>query len=168
MLKILVPVDGSSKTLHTLRHVIAERDRHHALELHLLNVQPSLPRHVARFVGGLQRESWHRERANQALAGATRLLATSSVPYQTHWAVGDRATEICRAAKDLGVHRIVLGAARKSPIARMLEESVTDKVLEATPVPVEVIVGNAGSPWERWGLTAAAVGASGLLLLALD
>jgi hypothetical protein len=51
----------------------------------------------------------------------------------------------------------------------MLEDSVTNKVLEATPVPVEVIAGDAVSAWERWGVPAAAVGAaSGLLALALD
>ena len=91
------------------------------------------------------------------------------MPHRVHWAIGDRTAEICRAAKDLDVHHIVMGTARKSSITRMLEDSVTNKVLQATPVPVEVIAGDAVSVWERWGVPAAAVGAaSGLLALALD
>ena len=42
MLKVLVPVDGSSNALGAVRHAIAEYRRHHELELHLLNVQPAL------------------------------------------------------------------------------------------------------------------------------
>ncbi len=46
----------------------------------------------------------------------------------------------------------------------MLEDSVTHRVLEATPVPVEVIAGDAVSRWERWGLPAGVLGVGGLLL----
>ena len=168
MLKILVPVDGSPNALHAVRHVIAEYERHHALELHLLNVQPSLSRHIARFVSRSDRRSWHADRAQEAMAGAVELLGASRVPHHVHWTIGDRATEICRSARDLDVHHIVMGTARKSSITRMLEDSVTNKVLQATPVPVEVIAGYAVSSWERWGLPAAAAGAGGLLILALD
>ena len=168
MLKILVPVDGSPNALHAVRHVIAEYERHHALELHLLNVQPSLSRHIARFVSRSDRRSWHADRAQEAMAGAVELLGASRVPHHVHWTIGDRATEICRSARDLDVHHIVMGTARKSSITRMLEDSVTNKVLQATPVPVEVIAGDAVSSWERWGLPAAAAGAGGLLILALD
>ena len=168
MLKILVPVDGSPNALHAVRHAIAEYRRDHELELHLFNAQPSLSRHVARFVARTDRESWHAERAQQAMAGATALLESAGVPHQVHWAVGDEADEICRAARDLGVHHIVMGTARKSSLTRMLEDSVTNKVLQATPVPVEVIAGDAVAAWERWGVPAAAAAAGGLLVLALD
>lgn len=50
----------------------------------------------------------------------------------------------------------------------MIEDSVTNRVLEATPVPVEVVAGDAISKWERWGLPAGVLGAGGLLLLAMD
>ena len=169
MLKILVPVDGSPNALHAVRHAIAEYRRHHELELHLFNVQPSLSRHVARFVARADRHAWHAERALAAMADAAALLEAAGVPHHTHWAVGDDADEISRAARDLGVHHIVMGTARKSSITRMLEDSVTNKVLETTPVPVEVIAGDAVSTWERWGIPpAAGSAAGGLLALALD
>jgi YjbE family integral membrane protein len=168
MLKVLVPVDGSPNALRAVRHAIDEYRRHHELELHLLNVQPRFSRHISRFVGRQDLEAWHRERADAALAPARDLLAQSDVPHHLHQAVGDRAREICRAAERLGVHHIVMGTARKNSITRMLEDSATNKVLEATPVPVELVSGDAISKWERWGLPAGVVGAGSLLVLAID
>ena len=169
MLKVLVPVDGSANALRAVRHAIAEYQRHHALELHLLNVQPSLSRHVARFVARQDRESWHQEQAEAALAAARGVLEQAGIPYQTHWAVGDRAAKVCAIANDLGVHHIVLGMSRRNSMTRMLEDSTTNRVLEATPVPAEVVAGDAVSKWERWGLPAGVLGVGGgLLILALD
>ena len=61
-----------------------------------------------------------------------------------------------------------MGTARKNSITRMLEDSATNKVLESTPVPVEVVSGDAVSKWERWGLPAGVVGVGSLLVLAID
>ncbi len=154
MLKVLVPVDGSPNALLALRHAVAEYQRHHELELHLLNVQAPLYAHVARFISRGDREAWHRDRAEAALAGARALLVAAGVPHQTHWVVGRRADEICRAAQDLGAHHVVMGTARKNTITRMVEDSVTNGVLQATPVPVEVVAGGGISAWERWGVPA--------------
>ena len=169
MLKVLIPVDGSPNTLHAVRHAIAEYQRHHELELHLLNVQPRLSRHVARFLSRADRQSWHQAQAEGALAAAGAQLDQAGVPWHPHWVVGDRAAEICRTAETMGVHHIVMGTARKNSLTRMLEDSVTNRVLESTSVPVEMVAGEAVSKWERWGLPAGvAAGATGLLLLALD
>ncbi len=169
MLKVLVPVDGSSNALHAVRHAIAEYQRHHELELHLLNVQPSLPRYIGRFLSRDDREAWHHEQADLAMAPARVVLTEAGVPHHTHWARGARAEQICRTAERLGVHHIVMGTARKNSITRMLQDSVTNQVLEATPVPVEVVAGDAVSKWERWAFQAVgAAGAGGLLFLAID
>jgi YjbE family integral membrane protein len=168
MLKVLIPVDGSDNALRAVRHAIAEYRRHHELELHLLNVQPRLSRDISRFVSRDDREGWQHDRADAAAASARALLVEAGLPHQVHWAAGDRATEICRTAKRLGAHHIVMGTARKSSITRMLEDSVTNRVLEATTVPVEVVAGDAVSKWERWGLPAGVLGLGGLLLLAVD
>ena len=168
MLKVLVPVDGTPNALGAVRHTIAEYQRHHELELHLLNVQPRLSRHITRFLSRQDQQGWHRDRAEAALASARKLLTDAGVPYQTHWSVGDRVAEICRNAASLGAHHIVMGTARKNSLTRMLEASVTNGVLEATPVPVEVVSGSAVSKWERWAWPAGMLGVGGLLLLALD
>jgi hypothetical protein len=57
-----------------------------------------------------------------------------------------------------------MSAARKNSLTRMLEDSVTCKVLEATTVPVAVIAGNTVSPAERYGLP---VGIGTVLMLLL-
>ena len=168
MLNILVPVDASPNALRAVRHAIAEYRRHHELRVHLLNVQPRLSRHAARFVGRADREGWLHDRADTAMAAAVALLTDAGVPHEKHWAAGERAEQICRAAQRLDVHHIVMGTARKNSITRMLEDSTTSKVLESAPVPVEVITGGAVSKWERWGLPASVVGLGWLLFVGLD
>ncbi len=168
MLKVLVPVDGSENSLRAVRHAIAEYQRHHELKIHLLNVQPQLSRHVARFVSRHDRDGWHAEQANTALAGARKVLEAAGVPHHVHWSLGDRAVEICRMAVSLGAHHIVMGTARKSSFTRMLEDSATDKVLQLTTVPVEVVAGEAVSKWESWGIPAGVVSVGGLMFLAVD
>jgi YjbE family integral membrane protein len=168
VLNVLVPVDASRNALGAVRHAIAEHRRGRALCVHLLNVQPRISRHAARFVSRRDREGWLHDRADAAMSGAVALLADAGVPHQAHRAIGERAEEICRAARRLGVDRIVMGTARKNSLTRMLEDSVTHRVIETTPVPVEVIAGDAVSKWERWGLPAGVFGLGGLLVLAAD
>jgi YjbE family integral membrane protein len=169
MLKVLVPVDGSANALKAVRHAVTEYQRHHELELHLLNVQRPLSCHVAQFVSSKDRESWHDERANEAMTEARRVLDAAGVPHEAHWVLGDRAMEICSAAQRLGAHHIVMGAARRHSLTRMFEDSVTDRVLETTPVPVEVVTGDAVSTWERWVKPAGVIGvAATLVAMAAD
>lgn len=168
MLKVLVPVDGSANALRAVRHTIGEYQRHHELEVHLLNVQPRLSRYVTRFLSRYDRETWQQQHATNAMANAKTLLVDAGVPHETHAVAGDSAGEICRAATRLNIHHIVMGTARKNSVTRMIEDSVTNRVLEATPVPVEVVAGDAVSKWERWGVPMGALGAGGLLLLAID
>ena len=168
VLNVLVPVDGSRNALGAVRHAINEYRRDHELRLHLLNVQPQVSRHAARFVSRKDREGWLHDRADAAMASAVALLTDAGVPHWTHRAIGERSDEICRAALRLDVQRIVMGTARKNSITRMLEDSVTHKVLEKTPVPVEIVAGDAVSKWERWGLPAGVFGLGGLLILAAD
>ena len=169
MLNVLVPIDGSDNSLNALRHAIDEYRRDHDLRLHLLHVQPRLSRHIARFVGRSDRAAWHAERADAALAAARQLLARTGVPHHTSWRVGERAQEICRMAEQLGCHHIVMGTARKNSLTRMLQDSVTHRVLEEAPVPVEVVVGPEVSRLERWGLPAGVgLGLGGLLWVVLS
>ena len=168
MLRILVPVDGSRNSLHAVRHVVSEYQRDHQLEVHLLNVQRPFSRHVARFVARSERASFHREQADKALAGARELLDAAAVPYEAHVETGDRAQVICDLAQKLECHHIVLGTARKSSLTRMFEDSTTDRVLEKTAVPVELVAGEAVSKLERYGIPIGISAGIGLLVLALD
>ena len=168
MLRVLVPVDGSRNSLHAVRHVVDEYRRERELEVHLLNVQRPFSRHVARFVAHGDRAAFHRERSDKALREGRQLLDEMQVPFHTHFAVGERARVICHMARRLDCHYIVLGTARKSSFTRMLEDSVTSRVLEETSVPVEIVAGESVSNLERYGIPIGIGAGIGLLLLALD
>ena len=100
MEKILVPIDGSPDADNALRHVIAQFLANPAKEIHVLNVQPSLSQHIARFAGSRERAAWHREQADQALTGARALLSQHVVPHAVHLKTGDAAQVIIALAEE--------------------------------------------------------------------
>ena len=168
MQRILVPVDGSPNSQYAVRQVINEFMKDSALEVHLLNVQPAFSRHIAKFVSRSNRQDYHRAQSQKALGPVKQLLENHGVPYAEHLEVGDKATLIAQAARRLRCDRIVMSTARKNSLTRMLEDSTTNRVLEATDVPVEIIAGDTVSPLERFGVPAGLGAAIVLLLMAAD
>jgi YjbE family integral membrane protein len=154
MIRILVPVDASPNARRAVRHVVAEFHKRSATEIHLLNIQPPFSRHVAQFASRRNRAAYHREQGERALEPARRLLEQAGVPHTTHIELGEKAQVIAREARRLRCDRIVMATARKNSLTRMIEDSVTNEVLELTTVPVEVIAGDAVSKWERYGIPA--------------
>jgi YjbE family integral membrane protein len=155
--RVLVPVDGSPNALRALRHVIAQHIKGPALEVHLVHVRTPFSQHVARFIGRRDRDAYHGEVAARALKGARALLERHGVPHAAHVELGDKAEMINRVAQRLNVARIVMGTARKNSITRIIEDSVTGRVLDGAQVPVEVIGGEAISRIERVGVPSAVV-----------
>ena len=88
------------------------------------------------------------------------------VPYSAHVKLGKKADIIVDEAKRLGCDRIVMSTARKNSLTRMIEDSTTDKVLEKTSVPVEVIAGESVAKLERFGLPGGLCAAIALLIVA--
>ena len=168
MQRILVPVDGSPNSQYAVRQVINEFMKDSALEVHLLNVQPAFSRHIANFVSRSNRQDYHRAQSQKALGPVKQLLENHGVPYAEHLEVGDKATLIAQAARRLRCDRIVMSTARKNSLTRMLEDSTTNRVLEATDVPVEIIAGDTVSPLERFGVPAGLGAAIVLLIMAAD
>ena len=166
MERILVPVDGSPNSLHAVKHVVNEFMKDSAMEVHLLNVQPPFSRHIANFASRKSRSDYHREQSEEALRTIKRMLENSGVPYSVHIEVGDKATLIADAARRLHCDQIVMSTARKNSLTRMIEDSTTNRVLELTSVPVEVIAGDAISKWERWGIPAGIGTALAMVFLA--
>ena len=166
MLKILVPIDGSRNSHFVVPHVIREFQKNKALEIHLLNVQPPFSWHIARFVGKKSRDEFHRDQAEKALRKVRRALDGFGVPYSLHVEVGNKAKLITETARTLRCDHIVMSTARKNSLTRMLEDSTTNKVLEQTSVPVEVIAGDAVSRFERYGIPAGIGTILGLMFFA--
>lgn len=167
MEKVLVPVDGSHNAHHAVRHVINEFRQNGRMEVHLLNVQPPLSKHVAQFVSRKTRDRYHRDEAAKALRPVRRMLDAANLGYSVHTEVGHKAEVITETARRLGCDHIVMATARKNSLTRMLEASVTNRVVELTTVPVEVIAGDAVSRAERFGIPIGIAGAIGLMLFAL-
>lgn len=154
MLKVLVPVDGSPNAEHAVRHVANEYLKHNEMQIHLLNVQSPLTRHISRFLSKKARDSFHSDEAQKALMPAKQLLEKFGLPFTAHYCVANHADGIVEQARQLQCDRIVMSTARKNSLTRMLEDSTTNRVLEKTTVPVVVIAGDAVSRFERYGLPA--------------
>ena len=168
MRKVLVPVDGSKNSEAAIRHVLAQFLADTSIEIHLLNVQVPFSRHVGRFVSRRDTVGWHREQSERALAPARAILDGHRIPYVAHTGVGERAPAIADAARRLRCQHIVLGTARRRTLTRMFEDSITDRVLELTSVPVELVAGESVSRLERLGVPAGIGAAIALLVLAAD
>jgi nucleotide-binding universal stress UspA family protein len=152
MLKVLVPVDGSSNSLQAVRHVLIESRRNPAIDIHLLNVQPPFSGNVTRWIDRKTINEAHVEASEQALQPIRQMLDEACLPYSVHLAVGGKASSIAELARQLQCDHIVIGTARKNSLLRTIEGSVTNKLLELTTVPVIAVAGDSPSTWERYGI----------------
>ena len=168
MSKVLLPFDGSPSSLHAVRHVVNQFMRDHDLEVHLLHVRTPLTQHAARFLSCKTRASFHRDEAERALAPAREMLKRFGVPFSEHVELGRRAETITRAAARLNVGQIVMGTTRKNSLTRLIEDSVTNRVLELTQVPVQLVAGESASKLERFGLPAGIAATLALVVIAVD
>jgi YjbE family integral membrane protein len=167
-LRVLVPIDGTDNSLAALRHVIDHYHTRHDIEVHVLHVRRPFSELVAHLTPRGNRDSYHWEAAEKALAPARALLARERVPHTDHVELGDRAEVIARVARTLGASLIAMGTARRSSLTRLLEDSVTYRVLNLAQAPVEVIVGPAVSKLELAGVPAALVALIALAIVVTD
>jgi nucleotide-binding universal stress UspA family protein len=129
MLKVLVPSDGSSNSLYAIRHVIDEFNKGQGLEIHLLNVQPPFSKLITEYSSKSARMEFHQEQADAALlkrAGCW-MPRESRTPFTQKLAKVDCIVD---AARRLHCDLIVMSTARKSSLVRLIENSVTNQVLE--------------------------------------
>ena len=154
MLKVLVPVHGTHNCELAVKHVIHQFMNHAVEEIHLLNVQAPFNGDITQFSSKKSQRDYHREQSDKELAPFMRLLDECNLPYSVHAKVGDCAKTIVDVAHHLHCDQIVMGTTRKNALTRLVENSVVDKVIELTSVPVEVIAGDQMSKWERYGIPA--------------
>jgi len=167
MLKVLVPVHGSRNCELAVKHVIRQFMNNTAMEIHLLNVQPPLSSYITRFVSRKNVQDHHRDEAEKALRPVRQLLDSFGIPFAVHIEIGERAECITATAHRLHCDHIVMSTARKNSLTRLVETSVTNRVIELTSVPVELIAGESVSKWERYGIPAGLGTLLALLLAAV-
>ncbi|WP_300649744.1 universal stress protein [Hydrogenophaga sp.] len=154
MATLLIPCDGTTHAMVAVRHAASAFHLGEVRMIHLLHVQPPFSANVRRHVKRDLRDDFHRERADEALAGARQFLDNAGVPYRAHLEVGDKAHCIAEAARRLCCHRIVIGTARKSAFVRAVGNSLTTQLIERCSVSVEVVAGVPAGVLERVGIPA--------------
>jgi Ca2+-transporting ATPase len=168
MRKVLIPVDGLGNCRVAVQQVIKEFMNDTAMEIHLLNVQPAFSRDISQFVSRRDRDSFHREQAEAVLRPVREMLDRFAIPYATHTAVGGKAQCIADAARRFHCDLIMMGAARKNSLTRLVESSVSNGVIELSTVPVEIVPGGSMSRWERYGIPVAIASALALVIAIED
>ncbi len=139
MKAILVAVDGSEYSDRAAQHALDLIAAGSAMELHLLNVQPSLGGAVSTFVSKEQIDSHHREEGEKGLASAVALAKKASVPAKTHIGVGRQGEIVADFAKKLDAGLVVLGTRGHTGLAGVLLGSVAQDVIAHTSVPVTLV-----------------------------
>jgi len=164
MLNILIPIDGSHSALEGVKSVIQERKQHEEpMHVHLINVQPRLPKDVTRYARHDDVHAYQAECADKALSGAVALLDEASLPHSAHMSKGDVIESIVACAETLHCDRIVIGTARKNALVRFIEGSLINRVIARSDIPVQVIARQRGTLLERFAVPVG-LGA-GLMLL---
>ena len=159
MKKILVAIAGNANDPFALQEIVRRFEADHQMEVHLAHVELPLPADIAHLTSRDSRKGYHHDHAERAMAPARAVLDHHSIPYATHVVMGDRAEQLTQLARRLNCEEIVMATGRKNALTRLIESSVTDKVLQITTVPVEVVAGAPMTGWERFGIPAA-VGAA--------
>lgn len=141
MLKILLPVDGSTNATRAVTHVVGHESWYRdPLELHLLNVQlPVASGVVKSFIKPSQLNDYYRDESLAIMKEARAVLESAKRPYQRHIGVGDLATTILDYARELQCDLIAMGTHGRGAFAGALLGSVAAKVVSAAPVPVLLI-----------------------------
>lgn len=140
MLKILIPVDGSSHSERAVNQVLELTKSGAAVAIHLLNVQiPIDSGHARMFLNHDEVEAYHQEEGLAALDNARKMLDAADVPYTFNIAVGHVAETIVRYAEENTIDKIVMGTQGRSALLKILLGSVAHDVLENSAIPVLLV-----------------------------
>ena len=140
--RVLLAIDGSVGAEHAVQHLLSMRDELRdpsSIELHVVNVQHSLPGDVSNFVANKTREEYHHELSAAALASTRAALDQAGMRYELHELVGDPGTEIAALADTLSADLIVMGRRGLGSQTAALLGSVAQYSVEHATVPVLLV-----------------------------
>lgn len=152
MFKVLVPVNGSECSLKAVDEAIRIARSNGNTMIELVNVQPCFPRHMSRFLSNGQTQAIRIERGANALEAGRRRVKAADVRCTTQILYGPIVPSVAAYARETGAGQIVVGT---SPVCgRLMRASIADRLIEHSPVPVDVVRGGNVGPFERFGLPA--------------
>lgn len=109
MNEIVVPICNDTDAAWAANEAMALY-RSDASRIHLLNVQPPLPKHVAQFFSRNDLRDFHRDTGMRVLEPAIRILDEAGVPHEDHVLVGHPAETIVRFAEEHGCRQVIVDA----------------------------------------------------------
>jgi nucleotide-binding universal stress UspA family protein len=109
------------------------------MDIHLLNVQREVSGDVSRFVDKESVQDYHREKSQQALERARKLLDAAGVKYSVHMLVGKPWEVISDYAAATGRDLIVMGTRGLGSYTGGMLGSVAQGVAQRSPVPVLLV-----------------------------
>ena len=140
--RVLLPVDASDHAARAVEYVIAMRRYHPASEsmgVHLINVQRELSGDVSRFAGKDTVQDYHRERSEQALARARKILDEAGVKYSAHMMVGKPWDVISEYAAKHQFDLVVMGSRGLGTYTGAALGSISQGVAQRCTVPVMLV-----------------------------
>lgn len=143
MLKLLVPVSRSARSLQAVRHAAFLYNERCASEVVLINVLPPLgPTRVEAFYSPSVFRAHEDAFAEAALSRARRILEDAGVKYSVEIRAGLVVPTIAHCADQHGCDEIVVAAPRRGlfhDVARLVNRSVLDRLIRVSRVPVTAV-----------------------------
>lgn len=136
----LIPVDESEVAIKPVDWLIANREQWRELpEIHLLNVQASLPRDIGRFINADQIREFHSETGMSELKTAQEKLVAAGITPQVHVLVGEAASTISNFAEQQHCTQILIGTRGHSGFTGTLLGSVATKLANLSKIPLLLV-----------------------------
>jgi nucleotide-binding universal stress UspA family protein len=143
MLKILVPVSRSARSLQAVRHAAFLYSERCASEVVLVNVQPPLEStRLEAFYPLSKLRSIEDTYAHSALSRAEHILKDAGVNYSVMIRVGPLVPTIAECAEQTGCDEILLAAPRNDLLHTLIQffrHSVLDRLVRISRVPVTAV-----------------------------
>lgn len=140
MLKLLLPVDGSTTALHAVEYVIRLAGTGSKLTLYLVNVQaPADSWELKSFMKAAEIEAMQESKGGDALASARARLDAAGIAYTPEVLLGEVATSIVEFAGANACDVIVMGNQGESLLSEVVTGSVAHDVLRLSAIPVTLV-----------------------------
>lgn len=139
-MKWLVPVDGSELSVEAVAHALRHAADGLALQLVLANVQE--PATVYEMVTLHDREALEQVvqgAGRDLLAPAVALTEAAGVPFEAVVLHGDPVPTLLEVLEEHGCDAVVMGSHGHGAVERVMLGSVSQAMLEASPVPVTFV-----------------------------
>ena len=125
---VLVPVCDPADAAWAAREAIATY-RSQPVQIHLINVQRPLPKHIAQFFSRSDLGDIHREAGMRVLEPVIHSLDQAGVPHDDHVLVGHQAETIVDFAKQHACSDVIVESKPKSVLSKFGLGSIGSQVL---------------------------------------